>query len=128
MKSDLRTTVVLPMALVVLTGCSWLSKTPPPTTSDGILVGPSGMTLYTFDKDEINSGRSTCVGSCSVNWPPFTATVLDSASGEYSIIVRDDGRRQWAYRGKPVYFWFKDSKPGDKSGDGFGNAWRVAKL
>jgi predicted lipoprotein with Yx(FWY)xxD motif len=34
---------------------------------------------------------------------------------------------QWAYKGKPLYFWVKDQKPGDKTGDGFNNVWRVVK-
>ena len=43
------------------------------------------------------------------------------------MITRDDGSKQWAYKGKPLYTWAKDTKPGDKTGDGFNNAWRVAK-
>ena len=40
----------------------------------------------------------------------------------------DDGAKQWAYKGKPLYGWVKDTKPGDKIGDGFLNgAWHVAK-
>jgi predicted lipoprotein with Yx(FWY)xxD motif len=26
-----------------------------------------------------------------------------------------------------VYFWVKDTKPGDRTGDGFNNVWRLAK-
>jgi predicted lipoprotein with Yx(FWY)xxD motif len=48
-------------------------------------------------------------------------------SGDYTVITRDDGGKQWAYKGKPLYLWIKDSKPGDKTGDGFNNAWRVAR-
>jgi predicted lipoprotein with Yx(FWY)xxD motif len=25
---------------------------------------------------------------------------------------------QWAYNGKPLYFWFKDTAPGQVTGDG----------
>jgi predicted lipoprotein with Yx(FWY)xxD motif len=35
------------------------------------------------------------------------------ASGDYSIITRDDGKKQWAFKGKPLYFWAKDQKAGD---------------
>jgi predicted lipoprotein with Yx(FWY)xxD motif len=49
------------------------------------------------------------------------------ARGDYSIIMRDDGTKQWAYKGKPLYLWIKDSKPGDRTGDGFNNAWRLAR-
>jgi predicted lipoprotein with Yx(FWY)xxD motif len=49
------------------------------------------------------------------------------ASGEYTIVTRDDGKKQVAYKGKPLYYWTKDTKPGDKSGDGFNSVWHVAK-
>ena len=48
-------------------------------------------------------------------------------SGDYSIVVRDDGSRQWAVKGKPLYLWIKDQKPGDTTGDGVNQIWRVAK-
>jgi predicted lipoprotein with Yx(FWY)xxD motif len=51
----------------------------------------------------------------------------DKAAGDYSVISRDDGKKQWALKGKPLYYWSKDSKPGDKSGDGFNKVWQVAK-
>jgi predicted lipoprotein with Yx(FWY)xxD motif len=50
-----------------------------------------------------------------------------TAAGDYTIVTRDDGSKQWAYKGKPLYMWAKDSKPGDRSGDGFNNAWRIAR-
>jgi predicted lipoprotein with Yx(FWY)xxD motif len=47
------------------------------------------------------------------------------ASGDWSIVVRDDGSKQWAYTGKPLYLWAKDQKPGDKTGDGVNKVWHV---
>jgi len=42
--------------------------------------------------------------------------------------MRDDGSKQWAYKGRPLYHWVKDAKPGDMTGDGFlNNSWHVAK-
>jgi predicted lipoprotein with Yx(FWY)xxD motif len=55
------------------------------------------------------------------------ASAGDSASGEWTIVTRDDGSRQWAFRGKPVYYWSKDAKAGDRTGDGVSNAWRLAR-
>ena len=98
----------------------------PAKVSDGVLVNDAGMTLYTFDKD--TNGKSACNGPCATNWPPLTAGAGATASGDWSIITRDDGTRQWAYKGKPLYIWSKDQKPGDRSGDGFlNNQWHVAK-
>ena len=98
----------------------------PAMVADGVLTGSNGMTLYTFDKDA--DGKSMCNGPCATNWPPLYATDSDKASGDYSIITRDDGKKQWALKGKPLYYWSKDQKQGDKTGDGFlNNAWHVAK-
>ena len=47
--------------------------------------------------------------------------------GDYTIITRDDGTRQWAYKGKPLYLWVKDAKAGDVTGDNVNNVWHVAK-
>jgi len=47
--------------------------------------------------------------------------------GDWAIVTRDDGGKQWSYKGKPLYAWTKDTKPGDTSGDGFLNgAWHIA--
>jgi predicted lipoprotein with Yx(FWY)xxD motif len=117
---------VTAVTLAVLAGCASMSSAPA-KVSDGVLVGPSGMTLYTFDKDLAGSGKSTCNGPCATNWPPLVVAQGDAASGDFSIITRDDGSKQWAVKGKPVYYWVKDSKPGDKTGDGFNKVWQVAK-
>jgi predicted lipoprotein with Yx(FWY)xxD motif len=50
------------------------------------------------------------------------------AAGDYSLIVREDGKQQWAYKGRPLYLWANDKKPGDRSVDGFrGGVWHLAK-
>jgi predicted lipoprotein with Yx(FWY)xxD motif len=97
------------------------------SAESGMLVGATGMTLYTFDKDAAGSGKSMCNGPCATNWPPLLASADDEASGDYGVISRDDGSNQWAYKGKPLYFWAKEQKPGEKGGDGFNKVWQVAK-
>lgn len=92
---------------------------------DGVLVNSAGMTLYTFDKDA--GGKSACNDQCAKIWPPVTAAAAAKASGDLSIITRDDGSKQWAYKGKPVYLYAKDAKPGDKTGDNFKDVWHAAK-
>lgn len=96
------------------------------TTAKGkTLVDAKGMTLYTFDKDM--GGKSMCNGPCAGNWPPLKAEG-GKAMGDWSIVARDDGSKQWAFKGKPLYGWVKDKKPGDITGDGFLNgAWHVAQ-
>lgn len=113
-------------ALLLATACA---STPPApaTATDGVLVGANGMTLYTFDNDAAGSGKSVCSGPCAANWPPLPAAAGATASGAWSVVTRDDGGRQWAYKGKPLYFWARDQKPGDRTGDGFNKVWQLAR-
>lgn len=99
----------------------------PPAMNNGMLVDAKGMTLYTFDKDAAGSGKSVCNGPCATNWPPLAAGADDKPSGDFTIVTRDDGSKQWAFKGKPLYGWVKDQKPGDTTGDGVNNVWRIAK-
>ncbi len=110
----------------MLLGAGLAASTMPVNVTNGILTGSNGMTLYIFDKDVANSGKSGCNGPCASNWPALMASETDQPSGDLAIITRDDGRKQWAMKGKPLYFWSKDSKPGDKTGDGFNNVWHAA--
>lgn len=99
----------------------------PAAPANGVLATPAGATLYTFDKDVANSGKSTCNAQCAVNWPPLPAQASDTPSGDYSIVTRDDGSKQWAYKGWPLYTYAKDAKAGDTTGDNKGNVWHVIK-
>lgn len=97
----------------------------PAQVADGRLTTATGMTLYTFDRD--TGGRSACNGPCAQNWPPLAAAADARAAADYSVVVRDDGSRQWAYKGRPLYTWVRDAKPGDTTGDGFNGVWHVAR-
>ena len=86
------------------------------------LTDAKGMTLYTYEKD-VEPGKSECVGPCAQQWPPLSVTAdADRAQGEWSVITRDDGSKQWAYRSQPLYYSSRDSDPGDANGDS--NQWR----
>ena len=91
---------------------------------DGILVDAHGMTVYTFDKDVAGSGKSACKGPCAQNWPAVKAGDAPLAE-PYSAIVREDGTRQLAYHGKPLYTFVKDKKAGEREGDKKMNVWHV---
>ena len=75
--------------------------------------------------DKPNAGTSACTGQCESFWPPYKASATDVPVGPYTIIKRDDGSPQWAYKGKPLYFFSKDMKQGDRNGDNFKNMWHV---
>jgi predicted lipoprotein with Yx(FWY)xxD motif len=121
-----QTSIVVALSAALLGGIAHAAGAPAMVT-DGVLTDHNGMTLYTFDKDTAGSGKSVCNGPCATNWPPLMAAESDKAAGDYSIITRDDGSKQWAMKGKPLYHWAKDVKPGDKTGDGFNKVWQVAK-
>jgi predicted lipoprotein with Yx(FWY)xxD motif len=92
-----------------------LAQTAPAKSADTskgkALVDAKGLTLYTFDRDA--TGKSNCNGACATNWPPLVAGADAKASGDWTIVTRDDGGKQWAYKGKPLYEFAKDTKPGD---------------
>ena len=93
--------------------------------ANGVLVDHAGMTVYTYDKDTPNSGKSACVATCAKNWPPVMAEGTPPAP--YSVVTREDGGKQLAHQGRPLYTFIKDKKAGDKTGDGMGGAWHVVK-
>jgi predicted lipoprotein with Yx(FWY)xxD motif len=90
--------------------------------ANGVLVDSKGMTVYTFDKD--TADKSACTGQCTENWPPVQAGNAQLAA-PYSSITRDDGTKQLAYKGKPLYTFAKDKKAGDKTGDKVKDVWHV---
>jgi predicted lipoprotein with Yx(FWY)xxD motif len=93
--------------------------------ANGILVDAGGKTLYTFDKDR--DGQSACNGACAVAWPPALATAETPWSSDFSIVVREDGTDQWAFKGRPLYRFAGDAKPGEVNGDGQGGAWHALR-
>jgi predicted lipoprotein with Yx(FWY)xxD motif len=94
-----------------------------------ILTTSDGFTLYTFIQDA--PGKSNCNGSCAATWPPVTTTAASApavpgAPGKFTLVTRDDGSKQVAYDGKPLYRYTPDKAPGDTNGQGVGNVWFVA--
>ncbi|MFZ6675350.1 hypothetical protein [Undibacterium sp. Xuan67W] len=99
----------------------------PVKKSGDILVSKAGMTLYTFDKDVTGNGKSVCNDACLTLWPALTAAAGATGSGDYTVITRDDGSKQWAYKGKPLYMFAKDKQEGDRTGDNVKEIWHVIK-
>jgi predicted lipoprotein with Yx(FWY)xxD motif len=94
-----------------------------------ILTNDFKMTLYVFDKDA--NGKSNCNGECAANWPPYAEKVAmynPANGGPWTVITRDDGKKMWAYEGKPVYTFKNDKAPGDTKGDGVNGVWHIVKL
>ena len=123
---------LLAVAFVTLAGCATdaygdnhrFTKTV--STSEGdVLANLDGMTLYTFTKDAPEV--SNCNGGCADNWPPFTAAADAHAEGDFGVIERNDGSKQWTFEGRPLYTWVGDRQQGDVTGHGVGNVWFAAQ-
>ena len=97
----------------------------PTQISNGVMANKEGKTLYTFDKDA--AGKSNCNGGCAAAWPPFVVANAALAGGEFSVVKRDDGTSQWAFKGMPLYFFAGDAKAGDVNGDNQGGVWHVLR-
>jgi len=88
------------------------------------MMNQQHMALYTYDKDE--PGISNCYGECAVKWPPALLADADMPQN-YTLIERQDTTMQIAYKGQPLYLWFRDEEIGDIGGDGIGGVWRLAR-
>ncbi|WP_169306551.1 plastocyanin/azurin family copper-binding protein [Cohnella pontilimi] len=91
------------------------------------LVDSKGLALYYFDKDP--KGATVCFGDCLKNWPVFYTEKPVVPSGlkaeDFGEIVRPDGGKQTTYKGYPLYYWIKDTKRGDTTGQNVGKVWFV---
>lgn len=101
-----------------------------------IVTDPNGMTLYTWAGD--TPGTSSCSGACATTWPPYLVdenmamNLMDPSLMDPSMrvgtIERDDGTYQVAIDGWPLYYFSRDTAPGDANGEGsngFGARWSV---
>ena len=104
-----------------------MAAPPPPTkVMDGVLTNAAGMTLYTFDKDTAGSGKSDCNGPCATNWPPLLAAADAKAKRRLRDHHARRRREAVGLQGQAALPVDQGRKPGDRTGDGFNNAWRLA--
>ena len=82
-----------------------------------------GLTLYVFDSD-LGASGSTCNDGCATTWPPVVVAdgEVDNIPG-LSLITRDDGSSQAAFKGRPLYFYANDTAAGDTNGQAVDYAW-----
>lgn len=115
-----------------LAGGAWAAEGAVKVASDAklgkYLTDDKGMTLYVFKKD--SPGKSACAGPCAEAWPIFHGEKVSASGGvkaeDFGTITRDDGKKQSTYKGLPLYYWVKDTKPGDTTGHGVKEVWFVA--
>ncbi|UUZ95930.1 cupredoxin domain-containing protein [Paenibacillus sp. P25] len=91
------------------------------------LTDDAGMTLYMFTKD--TTDVSACYDKCAAAWPIYYADNLlipaELSAADFKTITRNDGTKQLSYKGMPLYYYVKDTKPGDITGQGVGKVWYV---
>ena len=90
-----------------------------------MLVNSAGMTLYTFVDDQ-KFADPACVEKCAITWPPLLANETAKPDGDWTLVIRGTGSRQWAFRGKPLYTYSRDVLSGDMNGDELLQKWYVA--
>jgi predicted lipoprotein with Yx(FWY)xxD motif len=97
------------------------------TSLGTVVVTSSGMTVYAFDKDTKNSGKSACNTGCSGLWPAVTTTAgsptVEGVSATVGTITRADGTKQVTLDGRPLYTYSGDSGAGAVSGQGVKGIW-----
>lgn len=85
--------------------------------------GRVGFSLYTVTTDA--EGQSNCNGDCLTTWPALFAPNDAIGFGDFSVITRTGGAKQWAYKDKPLYFYSGDTQAGQVNG--IGGDWIVAR-
>jgi predicted lipoprotein with Yx(FWY)xxD motif len=100
-----------------------------PTLHEKVLVNRNGLTLYSLSVER--RGRFICTDqSCLSLWTPLVVPKGTTPTGALHLgtVRRPDGRTQVSYRGRPVYTFTQDRKPGDVKGNGFKDVgvWRPA--
>lgn len=90
-----------------------------------VFTTKAGLSLYTYDKD-IKPNVSDCVAACAQAWPPYVAPDDAKAEGDWTLTSRADGKKQWSFRGKPLYTFARDTAPGATLGSGVQDIWHIA--
>lgn len=114
----------------------WLTMTLPdginvdfvPAAQAVVLKDFNGFTLYAFDGKVGLDGQSCSDDGCQVQWLPVVAAGLAGPVGDFSIVTRKDGSKQWAYKKQPLYHYAGDQLPGDVLGAAVDKRWTLAAL
>lgn len=110
------------MVLLALVACAsssretpFSSQMPPAVNMDGLMVGNGNwLALYTHAADTATQSR--CTAACIQEWQPLYAQKTDTPRGDFGIIQRPDGTKQWTLMGKPLYYWVHDTETGKAQG------------
>ena len=93
------------------------------TPTGPVFADPAGYTLYVTQRDS-EPGTSTCSGLCAAEWPPLRAAGDPKPFGDWTLVPRDDGAPQWAYKGRPLYRYVWEARTGWAEAQS--GVWRIA--
>lgn len=97
------------------------------TSLGTIVVDGKGMTVYIFDKDTQNAGKSSCTGACAGQWPAVETTAatppVQGVTGTVGTINGANGAKRVTVDGWPLYTYAGDSAAGEVNGQGVGGVW-----
>ncbi|MSO97867.1 MAG: hypothetical protein EXR11_06570 [Rhodospirillaceae bacterium] len=96
------------------------------TSLGQVLTDAKGLTLYTSDKD--SAGKPVCNDQCAREWKPVMAPWSAASKGDWSVVTRIDGSKQWAFKGKPLYRYSDDARAGSVLGHDKAGTWHAAVL
>lgn len=85
------------------------------TTSRGRLLSTDrNYSVYTYDEDTAN--ESHCTGECATRHVAVPAPALAQPRGEWGVIERSPGQKQWTFRGHPLYKYLGDTNQWSQEG------------
>ena len=76
------------------------------TATGRMITTDTRLSVYSWDKD--GPDKSNCDAACVQVWLPVVAPESAQARGEWSVIERSPGVKQWAFRKKPLYTYLLD--------------------
>jgi predicted lipoprotein with Yx(FWY)xxD motif len=95
-----------------------------------VLTNNAGRTLYSLSVEK--NGKFICTEGCLRIWKPLVVAAGTKPTGpaKLSTVKRPDGRTQVTYKGRPLYTFGGDSKPGQANGEGIKDVgtWHAATL
>ncbi|GAB3277770.1 hypothetical protein GCM10027449_17560 [Sinomonas notoginsengisoli] len=93
-----------------------------------IVVDGEGKVVYYYTRDNAGATSSACTGGCATLWPAVVspgAPTLQGVTAKVGSIKTSDGKDQVTLNGMPIYYYQKDSAPGQATGQGVASVWYV---
>ncbi len=93
-----------------------------------VLVDSRRMTMYALDGKETRAKTACVTSACPEQFVPVSAALLANPKGDFTLVDRDDGVKQWAFKGKPLFTYTGDYVPGDANGVGVDKKYTMVML